>query len=179
MSAEEFVMRNPVHVWYNDYFKEMSVDVLLPNLRFKNKNIVFIFKHPVKVKVNEKFEYKTEQILENLSLIGTIYCKDNKLTCKIYEEELEDGLKVNIKYNDNVTIHRGEIQKFARAIEAKLLGIDIMDDGDSDFDDLPQEYNFLEKQYEYCDNYSISDESCIEYEESYDTFEEQYDDYPI
>ena len=178
MSAEEIVVRYPVHVWYNDYFKEMSVDVLLPNLRYKNKNIFFIFKYPVKVKVNDKFEYKTEQILENLSLTGTLFCKETKLNCKIYEEELEDGLKVNIKYIDNVTIHKGEIQKFARAIEAKLLDIDIMNDEDSDFNDLEKEYSCIEKQYDYSDEYSISDESLNEYEENYDTSEEHYEGYP-
>ena len=146
LSAEEIVTKYPVHIWYNDHHKEMSVDILLPNLRYKNKNIVFIFKHPVKVKVNDKFEYKYEQLLYDLSLTGSFYCKDTKLNCKIYEDELEDGLKVNIKYIDNVTIHRGEIQKFARAIEAKILGINLMDDYDSDEDDYSDIY---ESEYEY------------------------------
>jgi hypothetical protein len=178
LSPEEMVTKYPVHIWYNDHHKEMSVDVLLPNLRFKNKNIVFIFKHHVKVKVNEKFEYKYEQVLDDLSLTGTFFCKDTKLNCKIYEEELEDGLKVNIKYIDNVTIHRGEIQKFARAIEAKILGINLMDDYDSDEDDYSNIYEpeceYIEKEERYDDEYNSIYEQY--YEE--DHHEEEYDGFP-
>jgi hypothetical protein len=175
------VMRYPVHIWYDDHHKEKSVDVLLPNLRFKNKNIFFIFKHPVKVKVNDKFEYKYEQILENLSLTGTFYCRDTKLNCRIYEEERDDGLKVNIKYIDNVEIHCGVIQKFARAVEAAILDIDILEDDsdiDSDFDDISYEDELLENHFD-CYNENVNSyESADDYEENYNTYEEYYDDYP-
>ena len=178
MCPSEIVTQYPVHIWYNNHHTEMSVDVLLPNLRYKNKNIVFIFKHPVRIKTNDKTEFKYEQILDDLSLTGSFYCKDTKLNCTIYDDELENGLKVNIKFIDNVTIHKGEIQKFARAIEAKILGIDIMNDN-INFEEMSI-FNYLENEYDYSDEYSISNESYNEsyIEDNYDSYEEYDESFP-
>ena len=125
----------------NNYYKIISYDALLPNLRYKNNNVYFISKYPIKIKKNNKIEYINEYILENISLTGKIKCINTELNCKILEKEDDDGLIVNIKFRDGPDIYKQDMQKFARAIEASILGIDLMEDYDSDESDEDESYD--------------------------------------
>ena len=46
----------------NNYYKMISYEALLPNLRYKKKdeNIYYIHKTPIKITLNGKTEYKKE-----------------------------------------------------------------------------------------------------------------------
>lgn len=138
LSAKEFVSRYSV---ITNPLVEKSIDVLLPNLRYKNNNIYFIFNDPVKVIVNGKKEFKNEIKLPNLSLEGVIYVMDIKIKCNIIEEERHDGLIVNLNYMDQHCLYNSDICKFARAVEAAILKIDIFDDKNATIEeDLYNQY---------------------------------------
>ena len=143
----------------NNYYKIISFDALLPNLRYKNKNIYFIPKNPIKIKLNGKVEYKYDFLLENISFTGKIFCINTELNCIVIEKEDEDGLIVNIKYRDGPNIYKQDMQKFARAVEASILGIDIMDDDNSELSDTFSNYDNNHSYYAnkyYDDNESIN-----------------------
>jgi hypothetical protein len=128
--------------------KEQSVFVVLPNLKYIDKNVYFILKRPVKIQKDGKIEYHNKILLNNLSLRGKLNYMNYELKCSILQEEIENGLKVNIKFiKNNDSISNQIIQKFARAIESMILNIDITEDE-----------SFEEELYEG-DNYSyISDD---------------------
>lgn len=113
-------------IWQEN--KKISCIVVLPNLRYKNDNIYFISKNPIKVKINNKIEFTNEFIIKDIALNGNITCMNTYIECEIIPKEFEDGIHINMKFIDNCDIYTNEIQKFARAIESKILGIDIMDD---------------------------------------------------
>ena len=125
LSPEEFFSRYPV---VTDPLVEKSVDVLLPNLRYKNDDVYFIFNNPVKIMNNGKKEFKNEILLKNLALTGEITVMDVKIDCSIIKEERDDGLKVNLKYMDRHYLYNTDLHKFARAVESAILNIDIFDD---------------------------------------------------
>jgi len=152
----------------NNYYKIISYEALLPNLRYKNNNIYFISKNPIKIKKNNKIDYINEYILKNISLTGKITCIKTELNCTILKKEDKNGLIVNIKYRDNSDIYKQDMQKFARAIEAAILGIDLMDDDESEEIDIYSNYN---NDYLYYVNNLYNDEI-----NNIDPTEENYDD---
>jgi hypothetical protein len=152
----------------NNYYENKSYEVLLPNLRYKNNNVCFIPKYPIKIKKNNKIDYINEYVLENLSLTGKITCINTELNGRILEKEDENGLIVNIKYRDGPDIYKQDVQKFARAIEAAILGIDLMEDYESEESDIYSNYN---NDYSYYANKMYNDDMS-----NIDTNEENYDD---
>jgi len=153
--------------------KEQSVFVILPNLKYINKNIYFILKRPVKIQKDSKNEYYDKILLNNLSLKGKLNCMNFELKCTILEKEIEKGLKVNIKYtNDKETVSKETIQKFARAIESMILNIDISEEEELYEDDLYEEEN-----YSYVSN-DIGSNQDNDYEqelnETYVSFDDDY-----
>lgn len=121
--------------------KEQSVFVVLPNLKYIDKNVYFILKRPVKIQKDGKIEYHDKILLNNLSLRGKLNYMNYELKCNILQEEIKTGLKVNIKYiNNKETVTNQTIQKFARALESMILNIDITED-ESFEDDLNEEEN--------------------------------------
>jgi hypothetical protein len=171
LSPEEFFSRHPV---IPDPLVEKSIDVLLPNLRYKNNDVYFIFKNPIKIIVNDKKEFKTEMLLKNLSLTGEVFVMDIKIKCLISTEERDDGLKVNLKYMDRHYLYKSDICKFARAVESAILNIDIFDDENDhndDDDDVVSIYqNNLDNYYFYSDfeenNSTYDDKDEDNYEDS-------------
>ena len=157
----------PIHNSWENILKEKSENVLLPNLRYKDGNIFFKSKNPIKIMLNGKKEFKSDFLLSNLAFNDTVYWKDIELNCTIMKEELEDGLKINIKYMDRHTIYRNDIQKFARVIEATILNINIIESDDCEIDSYSDEYEYSSEndidEYEY--------EQTQQYDQS-----EQYDE---
>ena len=149
----------------NNYYKIISYEAILPNLRYKNDNIYFISKNPIKIKKNNKIDYINEYILKNISFTGKITCINTELNCTILKKEDKNGLIVNIKYRDSSDIYKQDMQKFARAIEAAILGIDIMED------DETEETDTYSNNYSYYANNMYNDEI-----NNIETTEENYDD---
>jgi hypothetical protein len=173
LSAKDFVGRYSV---ITDPLTEKSIDVLLPNLRYKNKNVYFVFNNPVKVIINGKREFKNEILLPDLSLEGSINVMDIKIKCSIIEEERDDGLKVNLKYMDQHYLYNSDICKFARAVESAILKIDIFNEDNKNIEendinnlnyyyesDYEQENNSIYDDEEYYDNDYIEDECTTTY----------------
>jgi hypothetical protein len=163
----------PIHD--NNYFKIISYEALLPNLRFKNNNVYFVSKNPIKIKKNDKIDYINEYILENISLTCKIKCINTELNCTILEKEDKNGLIVNIKFRDETDIYKHTMQKFARAAEAAILGIDLMEDYESSEIDTNNDY--ISDNTYYTDNiYYDNDRNIDNYQESYDNYD-NYDNY--
>lgn len=155
-------------------FKEQSVFVILPNLKCINKNIYFILKRPVKIQKDGKTEFHEKILLNNLSLKGKLNYMDFDLKCTILHEEIDNGLKVNIKYisNDNI-VSKQTIQKFCRAIESMILDIDIIEEEQESFeDDLYEEEHY---SYNSNDEESLQDkEYALDSNETYVSFDDDY-----
>lgn len=161
----------------NNYYKIISYEALLPNLRYKNNNIYFISKNPIKIKKNNKIDYIDEYILKNISLTGKITCISTELNCTILEKEDKDGLIVNIKYRDSSDIYKQDMQKFARTVEAAILGIDLMEDIEDESeisDTYYDEYSYENKIYDEINNIETIDEN---YENIDEDFSEGIDEY--
>lgn len=159
----------------NNYYKIISYEALLPNLRYKNNNIYFISNNPIKIKKNNKIDYIYEYILKNISLTGKITCINTELNCTILEKEDKDGLIVNIKYRDSSDIYKPDMQKFARAIEAAILRIDLMEDDESEETDNYCNYNNDYSYYAY-NMYDGEINNIETTEENYDNNDENIDE---
>jgi len=158
----------------------ISFNALLPNLFFKNKNIYFKPRNPIKTTINGKIEYNTQFLLNNISLTAKKYCLGIELNCIILEKEHKDGLLVNIKFKDTTHIYKKDMQKFARAIEAAILGIDLMDDNESKVrEKYDNEYSlYAYNMYNNSSTIEESEESEISediYEKNEDYEENDYD----
>ena len=119
--------------------------VLLPNLRYKNNNIFFISKSPIKTTLQNKITYRTEFLLEGISLFGKIRCDGTDIQCQIIEKEYNDGMEIKLKYQKNMNISSHDIKKFARSIEAKILGIVNNEDQDQNNDNDIISYTFSDE----------------------------------
>lgn len=156
--------------------KKISYNVILPNLRYKNGNVYFKSKYPIKLKINDKLIYKNEFILKDLQMDGNIDYMGTNLICNILKEELEDGLKINIEYYSNRYTSLSDMQKFARYIEACILDINMEDDLSMN-DDC---YENKIKNYSENLNYSSSEieeentESSPNYEDDVDYEDDEY-----
>jgi hypothetical protein len=107
--------------------KESSFTALLPNLRFKenNKKLYFYAKNPIKITINNKTVYKNEFELNDISFKSSITIQNIKFNCDIIEEELINGLKINIKYKAIHNLSKSEMQKISRKIESTILNINM------------------------------------------------------
>jgi hypothetical protein len=141
----------------SNYVHTNSFNVLLPNLRYKNEQIYFKSKSPIKLKINDKIIFNNEFILKDLSFSQTLNYMDMDIHCTIIKIEYDDGLKMNIKYNSNEYNYTSFMQKIARYVEASILGINI-DESDSDYS---EEY-YDDKIKEFTENVSIYSEEIYE-----------------
>ena len=140
----------------NENSEIISYDALLPNLKYKNGNIFFISK--------EQISFQKEFLLNNISLTGEILCIRTKINFKILEKEVHNGLIINIQYKEQTEIFKQDRQKIARAIEASILGIDLMDDNNSDIDD-----------FSYTNYLSLEEDNEEEYDEEDDEEDDEID----
>ena len=121
-----------------------KASLLLPNLRYtKNDNKIYFktYRGVPLVKNNKK-------ILENmfyvgdLALSGRFQLFDINVKCNIQEIEHDNGLIVNIEYNNNKSIYDKQLLKIAKYIEGLLCNIDT-----NNIDDFIKENEFYEKFY--------------------------------
>ena len=142
--------------------QKVSHQVLLPNLRYKNENIYYKSKNPIKTKTNDKIKFIDEILLENMSMHSKIKYNDQSFSCNIIKKELDEGLIINIEYTEYHYISNTEIQKIARYIESLILGIDIIDDSSDS---------------EYLSNYNYENELHAKiFENEYDDENDLYDE---
>lgn len=127
LTYNELIRRHEVYNGYEyiNVGKDLSYDALLLQLRYKDKEIHYISKNPIKLIIDNKLKFKKNEILKNKSLTGEFICIDKKVKFKIIEEELDNGMKVNITIDRCGDISKCEMQKIARSLEAFMLGIDL------------------------------------------------------
>lgn len=157
------------------YKKNISFNVLLPNLRYINKELYFKPKHIIKIKRNNKIENKSEFLLKNIKLEGNINFMDLKFKCKILEESLKNGVKAHIEVNTDKYISRTDIQKCAKELEACILNIHLDDDNSSEScDNYENKIKYLADNMS--DNHSYTEENNNEnnYYDDFDDYQEEY-----
>jgi len=162
LTYEELIRKNEVYNGYEyiNIGKDLSYDALLIQLRYKDKEIYYIPKNPIKLIIDNKKEFKKNQIFKNKSLTGEFICIDKKVKFKIIEEELDNGMKVNISIDKCGDINNCEKKKIARSLEAFMLGIDLTNEIELN--------EYIENQYQdEFNKLNFNDESSIddEYEE--------------
>jgi hypothetical protein len=112
--------------------KNKSFIVILPNLKYKDDKIIFHSKNELKLNVHNHTLFKKDFFVGNLELSSQFHIDEYLFKCRIYEEELDNGLKVHIFYqnknNNHENIDKGYMKKISKIIESKILGIDFEDD---------------------------------------------------
>ena len=133
--------------------KEIYFFAILPNLIYKNNEIYFIFRNKyLNLKIKEETKIIKEYILKNKNLKNKfyLYYYEFEIEYEILKEQLSNGIKVKILYDNNKCKNFIDKQKIARSVEADIIGINLNDD---------------EENYDYRDdliNYNYEDE-CINY----------------
>ena len=148
-SFEEYIEKK-IRDEFNN--KESLFIALLPNLRFKedNKKIYFYAKNPIKLNINNKIIFKNEFELNDISLKSKITVQNINFNCEIIEKELNNGLKIKIKYKEMNTLSIFEMQKISRSIELTILNLNIVDDNlhNEDYDNYESYYDNLKYKFE-------------------------------
>jgi hypothetical protein len=176
----------PVHPYAQlHYEKDMIAHCILPNLIYKDKNVHFKFKNDINLRYNNRNHITGSILLENISMTSTVNFMDNIIKASIIEEELNNGLKIKIEYQQKLIdiIH---IQKIAKYIESLILNIDISDEI-YNINELNDSYNYedliLKKYYTEREKYSDSDisseikEEDVKRDEFYEEDSEEIDEY--
>jgi hypothetical protein len=177
----------PVHPYAQmHYDKDMVTHCILPNLIYKDKNIHFKLKNDINLKYNNKNHIIGSILLENIALNSTINFMDNIVNASIIEEELENGLKVKIEYQQKLIdiIH---IQKIAKYIESLILNIDISDeifninqsDDSYNYEDLIRKKYYTERE-KFSDsesNSEVKEDDHIKEDDFYDEEGDEIDEY--
>ena len=144
--------------------KDKSFIVILPNLKYIDHKIIFHSKNELKLNVHNHVMFKKDFFVGNLELSSQFDIDEYIFKCTIYEEELDNGLKVHIIYqnknHNHENIDKGYMKKISKIIESKILGIDFED--------------HVEKKNEYKNNH-INHNEYQEYDE-YEEYEE-YEEY--
>lgn len=176
----------PIHPYAQLYYeKEMIAYCILPNLIYKDKNVHFKLKNEINLKYNNRNHITGSILLENISMMSTINFMDNIIKVSIIEEELDNGLKIKIEYQQKLTdlIH---IQKIAKYIESLILNIDISYEiyNINEISDLYSYDDLILKKYytereKYSDSESNLDfqEDDIKNDDFYEEDEEEIDEY--
>ena len=138
--------------------------IILPNLKYKNNGIIFIFKESIGLYVNNKWKELKEVVLNNISLTHNIYINDTRFKVYVIEKECKKGLNINIEYNNDTYFGMSELQRIAKKIEMHILNIntekyETNNNMETSFDeinmdmteDYSESYN-SEEEYQYDDN---------------------------
>ena len=122
------------------------VSLLLPNLRYtkNDKKIYFKTYRGVQLVKNNKKILENMFYVGDLSLSGRFKLFDINVKCNIQEIEHDNGLIVNIEYNNNKSIYDKQLLKIAKYIEGLLCNIDT-----NNIDDFIKENEFYEKFYSH------------------------------
>ena len=105
-----------------------SIDAYLPNFKYKNGKIFFIFKNPIKLDIMKKIVWINESEINNVKLYDKIDYDilSYSLSYRLTEEECSKGLKVNIS-NLHRDIDIKYIPDIIKQIETHILDIDTYD----------------------------------------------------
>ena len=100
-----------------------SYNITLPNLRYKDNDIIFIPRNPIKISVKKDIKYINELKLHNINFIGKIYNKEisHYVNYEIVRQELPTALKVFITIHSNNIIRKNNIYSIARDIEIDII----------------------------------------------------------
>ena len=122
------------------------VSLLLPNLRYtkNDKKIYFKTYRGVPLIKNNKTVIENMFYVGDLSLSGRFQLFDINVKCNIQEIEHDNGLIVNIEYNNNKSIYDKQLCKIAKYIEGLLCNLDI-----NNVDEFVKENEFYEKFYSH------------------------------
>jgi hypothetical protein len=96
-------------------------ETFLPNFKYKNGKISFIFKQPLKLDIMKKIVWINESEIDNVNIFDSVLYDYEDISYKIIEEPFNEGLKVYIyqKYSDIVPL----IHHIIQYIEANILKI--------------------------------------------------------
>jgi hypothetical protein len=139
-------------------------NIILPNLKYKNNCIVFIFKESIGLFVNKKWKELKEISLNNVSLSHNIRINDTRFKVNVIEKECKNGLKINIEYNSDAYLGTSELQRIAKKIESHILNINT-----EEYE--PNNYDYIETSSD-----EINMDMTEDYSESYNS-EEDYQSY--
>ena len=100
---------------------EIYYEAFLPNFKYKNGKISFIFKKPLKLDIMKKIVWMNESEINNISFYDNILYDYENISYRIIEEPFNEGLKVKIfqKYYDISPV----IHHILQYIEANILKI--------------------------------------------------------
>ncbi len=134
-SLAESYQRDRISYILNQYEKAGTLRAFgsyLPNLRYKNNNIYYYSSNPIKLKSSKSklgYYYQREFKLDNLQLYDEMTTYGITYYIEILPKYLTNGLEISVKYSDPYDIlHKYDQKKIARAIEFKILGINIFKD---------------------------------------------------
>jgi len=127
-----------------------SITILCPNLNYRNGEIHFISKFPIKLILNDKKEFLTDFSLgRKIALKSSFHIFGYNISCRIIEKNLEKGLKINLKYDKEYNIPKYQLQKIGFFIETSILKLDM----NSVINDEPNSLDDSERKECYEDNY--------------------------
>ena len=155
LSPKEFVEKYPLHHEFINGPRNIQKYCILPNLRKIKGSIYFIPKHAIKIFIDNKKKFIDKVELKNISLNGTIYCDGIKIFSSILNDELDNGLKIKMEFQEVNLLDNRDIKRFAREVESAILNIYISKNNEirnsikykEELDKKREEE--LEKLYEY------------------------------
>jgi hypothetical protein len=141
---------------------EVYYETVLPNFKYKDGKIMFLFKRPIKLDIMKKIIWMNECDIEISSFYNKIDYDYGKISYRIFEDESNDNLNIKIYENNNdLSKNIGDIVK---NIEENLLKIYINNSEDKGLNKKINDDNFtIYSKKKYSSNTKLS---------SYD-----YDDY--
>ena len=134
---------------YETNKKNTSFQVLLPNLIYKNDELYFKSKYPMKIKQNNKFEYKNDFLLKDVNLERKINIRGMILKCKILDKSIKNDVISHIEINTTEYISKIDMQKYAKEFESVILNINLDDNNSSQSCDNDENNNISYDDEEY------------------------------
>ena len=155
-----------------------TVNILCPNLNYRNGELWFVSKHPIKLLINNKKEFRTDFSLgKNIALKSSINIFDYDISCTIIEKTFEKGLKINLKYKKEYNIPKYELHKIGFYLETLILNINNDDDYfEDEIDESQSNKSNINNYYDDVDYHNNNTYSSTIKDSKYQNEEEEYED---
>ena len=158
-----------------------TVNILCPNLNYRNGELWFVSKHPIKLLINNKKEFRTDFSLgKNIALKSSINIFDYDISCTIIEKTFEKGLKINLKYKKEYNIPKYELHKIGFYLETLILNInnddDYFEDEIDEIDESQSNKSNINNYYDDVDYHNNNTYSSTIKDSKYQNEEEEYED---
>lgn len=101
------------------------IETVLPFLIYKNDNIYFIPKNPIKISISKDIKYINEIKLSHIQFNNSLYCNGHNISYEILKEEYENCVKVLLNIDNVNYISLKDIETIDRNIVAHILNYDI------------------------------------------------------